>query len=192
METLLEALTSLERDTASYSVDLKIIVASIKALIEEIQSEHDEKLEETERKAKSQVSDVQASMRQQRQSQAIEIESYGEQIASLTKEHIGFQRKADRVLGTTLKSLTDAQGIIRVLEGDLKREQAAHQAALNLGRSVLDRQMRKISDLASLVDRERHNWKVVGKQQAHGWPDRVIYECDGCPARILADEDFLR
>ena len=69
----------------------------------------------------------------------------------------------------------------------LDEERQAHIDSGVIGQREIDR-LQKLGHVLT----DRHEWRVAGKEQSHGFEARILFECKGCPSVIVAPEDFLQ
>ena len=81
----------------------------------------------------------------------------------------------------------EALRLAAALEHKVQAERSSHAKAATISIDELAR----LEKLAGVLT-ARHTWHISGKQEAHGFPPQIVFECTGCHGKVLAPEDFLQ
>ena len=120
--------------------------------------------------------------------------SHGEELST-------FQRAYDQKLTAMAVEVAKAiehrdtlQEEVRQIEASrtaiqrrLDEERLDHVDSGVIGQREIDR-LQKLGHVLT----DRHEWRIAGKEQSHGFEARILFECKGCPSVVVAPEDFLQ
>lgn len=200
MRTTLAEIEAKAASIEAKTVSLKADLTALSVAIIEAGRSRDlemERVMDTADELRRQIRALEDQLAATKQGHAVEIATHEkverEQIQEAIKGFNQLKAQAEatqQALAKSNEAAAKAEQRIEGLSAKLQAERQAHEDDLAAGATATTKKMEELQALADLL-RDRHDWHVEGATQAHGWKKKIVYQCSGCPARILADKDFL-